>query len=125
MRYRNVVLYRGIEDGPLNFALVVQSHKHIPQLAGKTLLQQDGKTPLAAEEHLTLVYLDPGIEPRTSTTAAETVKTAFDVRPAVARAGAPGWIAVDLVARHPARLSRAEFEATARPGTAPAAPAAT
>jgi hypothetical protein len=109
MRYRNVVLYRALEDGPLSFALVTHSETHAPHQAGKPILASDGKTPLPKEEHLALVFLSPDANPRAANTAADVLLTAFGVRPAAARAGAPGWIGVDLVARSPARMSKAEF----------------
>jgi hypothetical protein len=88
MKYGDAVMYRPVQDGPVVVALVVSSELFLPSRGGNALLDGDGKT-LPAEEHVTLVYLDPNA-PGLAKDIDGYIQRAFSVRVASDAPGTPG-----------------------------------
>lgn len=113
MNYGDGVLLL-LASGETVKALVARSRTAVPHQNGKAVLGADSK-PIAAEEMLDLVYLDPALAEGVvkSATYSEHVEIALAVRQA--SGSGPGWIGAKTYAEEPAA------DATADSGAQPQA----
>ncbi len=108
MKYRDVVLVRAVQGGPVLNALVLRCSIGVPSRGGKPILGSDGK-PVEAEELLDVLVLPDETQAKVYTSGAP-AEIMYSVRPG-SEADAPGWAGpLSIVAPFPFAYSAEEVK---------------